>query len=79
MLIEIVQERREEEARDDLAQAAFIAWQVAQHQYSAMFRHVGFSVGKDGKNAFAENQRKFWEEFPSFQEYLRDTGIIEDD
>jgi len=79
MLIEIVQERHKEESRADLAQASFIAWQIAQHQYRAMFTHVGFSVSKENENAFRNSQQKFWDEFPNFDKYLRNFGVIDDE
>lgn len=79
VLLEIVHERRKEEAENDLTQAAFIAWQIAQHQYAAMFKHVGFSVDKKNASKFDKAQREHWEKFPGFEKYLRDFGILKDD
>lgn len=75
VLIEIVHERLEQEAKDELAKSAFLAWQIAQHTYGAMFTRVGFTVDKKNRNKFEQSQQKFWKQFPGFEKYLRDLGI----
>lgn len=79
VLIEITQERRNNESREEMTRTAFLAWQHAEHQYAAMFQHVAMTAVNDkNKQKFQQQREKFWNDFPNFNDYLRKLGIAKD-
>ena len=78
VLIDILNERRDEEAREELSRAAFMTWRLKQHQFEAMFQHAGMSVDKKNRGKFESLQNNFWSKFPSFNDYLTELGITKE-
>jgi hypothetical protein len=69
-LCTVISEAREQEARDQLANAAFIGWQLGQSLGALQLQAIGAMTGaKVDIDAFQRN-------YPSYQKYLEQLGII---